>query len=79
MPRINFFRLTCQHCHTEYKVRIERIASGEPVECLTCGYQIDITGPRELLNLVAEYSNLVLQLERHFRLEGDTAMGVRSG
>lgn len=74
MPKIRFIQVTCAHCGAAYRVRLEKVESREPFECLACGDSVPVEPFIELLKLLHQYSALVLDLERTFTLEGDTAI-----
>lgn len=78
MPHIRFIKLACG-CGAEYKVRIERIGEGTPFECVSCGAQIAVRPYAEVLELLHRYSELVLKIEKHLVIDGDTAAPRRDG
>ena len=74
MPKIRFIQVLCPHCQAEYRVRLEKVESRQPFECLACGGSVPVAQFGELLKLLHQYSALVIDLENTFTLEGDTAL-----
>lgn len=74
MPKIRFIQVHCPHCRAEYRVRLEKVESRQPFECLECGDQVPVAQFGELLKLLHQYSAIVIDLESTFTLEGDTAI-----
>lgn len=74
MPKIRFIQVHCPHCQAEYRVRLEKVESRQPFECLECGGSVPVEQFVELLKLLHQYSAIVIDLESAFTLEGDTAM-----
>jgi hypothetical protein len=74
MPKIRFIQVPCPHCQAAYRVRLEKIESRQPFECLECGGQVPVEQFGELLKLLHQYSAIAIDLESTFTLEGDTAI-----
>jgi uncharacterized Zn finger protein len=74
MPKIRFIQVHCPHCGAEYRVRLEKIETRQPFECLECGGSVPVEQFVEVLKLVRQYSVIVIDLESAFTLEGDTAI-----
>jgi hypothetical protein len=71
MPEIRFIIVHCKHCGAGYKVRLERI-NRTPFECLTCGDAVALAPYLPMLETIHRYSEIVVRIEDHFLLDGDT-------
>lgn len=74
MPRIRFIQVRCPHCGAAYRVRLEKIESRQPFECLACGDAVPVEQLVPLLKLLYQYSSLILDLEGAFTLDGEMAI-----
>lgn len=73
MPHIRFIRLTCG-CGAEHKVRLEEVADKASFECVSCGHQVETAPYVDVLDMIYQYSSLILKLEERFSLDGDVAV-----
>jgi len=78
MPRIRFVWLQCR-CGAEHKVSIERLATGEPLACLSCGEALYAVAFSDALDAVRRYSEAVAELERRCVVDGDALRLKLSG
>ncbi len=76
MPRIRFILVKCSHCGASYKVRLERIERREPFECLTCGDPVALAQYVPLLEVLYRYSEVVLKVENHGRVDNDVLVPI---
>lgn len=71
MPKIHFFLVTCPHCGAKYKIKLERIETRETLECYACGDSIDARPYADMLDLIYAYSQVVVKLEGHGKVDED--------
>mgnify|MGYP007100154602 CR=1 FL=1 len=77
MPEIKFILVRCPHCRAEYKVRLEKIRTGGSFECVTCGDTIGLSEYVSLVQVLLDYSKIVLEIEMVDKVEGDTIIPTR--
>lgn len=71
MPRVRFLLIRCPNCGEEHKVRLERVDSGLPLECLACGATVPVGQYVPLLQALNAYSTAVLEVEKHGKVDGE--------
>lgn len=73
MPEIVHIQVDCA-CGARYQVRLDRVKTRQPIECVSCGGRVAVTPHADMIDTITQFNSLAVQIEKRFTLKDKIAV-----